>query len=304
MVSGPMMRIHRQIYMSLAGCLLALMAGAAVAAGVPPISDPPTGEYRHGKFVWIDLVTADVPAAQKFYGALFGWSFEEVDGGQARYAMAYQAGAPVAGMAARQPAPGQLRQSRWIAYLSVADVDRASADVTGKGGRILIQPRNVEGRGRMAVLADPDGAPIGLVKSSSGDPPDYRAESGEWIWAIYQSPDAASAAAFYQDLGGYDVVPDDDRLGNAVSFTLQAEGFARASLVEIPAGTPELRPDWLYFLRVPDVAASVARAVELGGRVLVAPRPDLLDGRMAVITDPGGAPFGLLAWNPDDGEGN
>jgi predicted enzyme related to lactoylglutathione lyase len=218
--------------------------------------------------------------------------------------MAYQGGVPVAGMAARQPSPGQVRQSRWIAYMSVADVDRAAADVVAKGGKVLIPARAVEGRGRMAVLADPDGAPVGLVKSSSGDPPDYRAEPGEWTWAIYQSPDAASAAAFYQDLGGYEVVPDDDRLGNAVSFTLQAEGYARASLVEIPAGSTELRPDWLFFVRVPDVAASVARAVELGGRVIVAPRPDLLDGRMAVIADPGGAPLGLLSWNPDDGEGN
>jgi len=299
-----MMRIRRHIYKSAAGCLMALLAGASIGAVVPPISDPPTGEYRHGKLVWIDLVTADVSAAQKFYGALFGWSFEEVEGGKARYALAYQDGAPVAGMAARQPKPGQVRQSRWIAYMSVADVDQAAAGVIGKGGKILIPARTVDGRGRMAVLADPDGAPLGLIKSSSGDPPDYRAELGEWIWAIYQSPDAASAAAFYQDLGGYEVVPDDDRLGNALSFTLQAEGFARASLVEIPAGTTELRPDWLYFVRVPDVAATVARAVELGGRVIVAPRPDLLNGRMAVITDPGGAPLGLLAWNPDDGEGN
>jgi hypothetical protein len=155
----------------------------------------------------------------------------------------------------------------------------------------------------MVVLADPDGAPFGLLKSSSGDPPDFRAEPGEWIWAVYQSPDAGSAAAFYQDLGNYEVVPG-DRVGNAESFDLQADGFARASLVEIPAGRTELRPEWIYFVRVTDVAMSVAKAVELGGRVIAAPRADLLDGRLAVVTDPGGALLGLMEWDDNDEEGN
>ena len=63
-----------------------------------------------------------------------------------------------------------------------------------------------------------------------------------------------------------------DLVGNAASFDLQADGFARASLVEIPPGRTELRPEWIYFVRVADVAASVAKAVELGGRVVAAPR--------------------------------
>ena len=134
-------------------------------------------------------------------------------------------------------------------------MDRAAADVIAKGGKTLIPARTLEGRGRMAVLADPDGAPFGLLKSSSGDPPDFRAEPGEWIWAVYQSADAGRAAAFYQDLGNYEVVPGDP-VGNAESFDLQAEGFARASLVEIPPGRTELRPEWIYFVRVADVAAS------------------------------------------------
>jgi len=302
-VSDPMMRIHRPIYKSVASGLLAFLCVAAGAASLPPISDPPTGDYRHGKFVWIDLFSSDVAKAQKFYGGLFGWTFAKVDDGPARYVLAYQDGSPVAGIAARPPAPDQVRNNWWVAYLSVADVDRAAADVVAKGGKALIPAREVAGRGRMTVLADPDGAPFGLVRSSSGDPPDFRAEPGEWIWAVYQSPDAGSAAAFYQDVGNYEVVPG-ERVGNAETFTLQAEGFARASLVEIPPGRAELRPEWLYVVRVGDVAASLTKAVELGGRVIAPPRPDLLDGRLAVITDPGGALLGLMEWDADEGEGN
>src|SRR5664279_1327241 len=105
--------------------VLSLLALAATAAALPPIHDPPTNEYKYGKFVWIDLVTPDVAGAQKFYGALFGWSFAEMGTDRGPYTLAYQDGMPVAGIAARQPVPGQKRLSRWIAYMSVADVDRS-----------------------------------------------------------------------------------------------------------------------------------------------------------------------------------
>jgi predicted enzyme related to lactoylglutathione lyase len=289
---------HRARAVALAGLVLVLLAGAG-RADLPPIADPPTGEHRHGKFVWIDLVTADVAGARRFYGGLFRWAFAELGDGQRRYTLAYNAGAPVAGIAQREPAPGQARQSRWIAFMSVGDVADRAAQVTAKGGTVLIAPRAVAGRGEMAVLADPDGAPFGLIDSASGDPEDFRAEPGEWIWALYQSPDATSAAAFYQDVGGYDVVPD-ERFRDTPHFFLVADGYARASLAEIPAARSGMRPDWLYFLRVRDLGATLAQVGALGGKVLVPPSPAVFAGRIAVIADPGGAPLGLMQW--DDAE--
>jgi predicted enzyme related to lactoylglutathione lyase len=268
----------------------------AAAAALPPIADPPTGEHRPGKFVWIDLVTSDLAVERRFYGEMFGWAFAVLGSGANGYTLAYHAGAPVAGMVERKSPPDQPRQSRWIAFMSVPDVAAAAKQVTGKGGRVLIPPRAVENRGDMALLADPDGAPFGLIDSSSGDPPDFLPEVGEWIWALYQSPDARSAAAFYQDLGDYDVQAD-DRFERAPHFILVAEGFARASLVEIPAQRSGLLPDWLYFVRVKDIRGSLQRATTLGARIIAAPNPAVLDGRIAVIADPGGAPLGLLQWN-------
>jgi predicted enzyme related to lactoylglutathione lyase len=281
---------------ALALALAAAASGAAPPAALPPLNDPPTGEYRHGKFVWVDLVTADLASARRFYGGLFGWSFAELGTGQRGYTLIYSAGYPVAGMAERSPAPGQERQARWIAYMSVANVAATAKQVTGKGGRLLIGPRLVAGRGDMALLADPDGAPFGLIHSSRGDPPDFLPEVGDFIWALYQSPDATSAAAFYQDLGDYEVVPD-DRFEKAPHFILTAAGFARASLVEIPPERAKFRPDWLYFVRVRDVDASLARVRDLGGRVITPPNPSILEGRIAVIADPAGAPLGLMEWD-------
>jgi predicted enzyme related to lactoylglutathione lyase len=277
---------------------LALLATVA-SAGLPPITDPPTGEYRYGKFVWADLVTTDVAAARRFYGGLFGWAFAQIGTGRGSYTLAYQAGEPVAGMAEREPVPNQVRQSAWLALMSVSDVAAAARQVEEKGGRVLIPARQVDGRGDMAFVADPDGAPFFLVHSVSGDPADFLAGPGEWIWSMYQSPDATRAAAFYQDLAGYDVVAD-DRFPDTPHFFLVAQGFARASLAEIPAERSGLRPDWLHFVRVRDLRASLARVVELGGRLVVESSPELFDGRIAVIVDSVGAPLGLMEWHGDE----
>lgn len=296
-----MRRFCHRSRVAFAGAMAAcsLVAGAA---DLPPIMDPPTGEYLRGKLVWIDLVTADLAGARRFYGALFGWTFAQPGGRADTYTLAYDDGVPIAGMAQRTPQPAQKRQARWIAYMSVADVAAAANSVVAHGGRLLVPPRQVPARGEMAVLADPDGALFGLINSSSGDPPDFLAAEGDWIWALYQSPDAASAAAFYQDLGGYEVVPR-GRLGQAPHFLFVAGGYARASVAEIPAERIGLRPEWLYFVRVKNVAESLARVRDLGGRILVEPRADVLDGRLAVITDPSGAPLGIMEWTEADGEG-
>ncbi|MCL4780639.1 MAG: VOC family protein [Gammaproteobacteria bacterium] len=280
-----------------------LFCAVRAMAGLPPIVEPPTGEYRHGKFVWIDLVTTDVREARRFYGGLFGWTFAETGSGSQSYTLAYQAGFPVGGMAERQPSPDQKRHARWIAFVSVPDVKAAATAVVARGGVELIAPRRVEGRGDMAIMADPDGAPFGFIDSASGDPPDYLAEVGDWIWALYQSPDASSAAAFYQDIGDYEVVPD-ERFPDRRHFFLVAGGYTRASLAQIPPERTGLRPEWLYFVRVADVDASAARAAELGGRIIVAPDPAVFAGRIAVIADPAGAPVGLMEWEDEGGEVN
>jgi len=298
-------RLLARRFIGIVATVISVFSLVAMAGDVPPLTDPPTGTYQRGKLVWIDLLTVDLPAARRFYGALFGWTFTDFGDlgskGRNAYSLASLDGVPVAGLAEKAAPAEQKRKARWIAFMSVADVAAAVKSVVAKGGRVFVAPRNVPARGELAVVLDPDGAPFGLINSTSGDPPDALPTVGDWIWAIYQSPDATSAAAFYQDLGGYEVVQDDP-LGQAPHFLLATGGYARASLVEIPADRSGLRPDWLYFVRVDKLRESLARVRELGGRVLMEPRPEVFDERLAVIEDPTGAPLGLLEWDEDRGE--
>ena len=127
-----------------------------------------------GKFVWADLVTDDVSAAQKFdLGALFGWSFSNYGG----YVIGKTDDRPVCGIFQRPRPTDQPRaRPRWFGYISVANVDKARNAVLKAGGRELAAPKKLPDRGEQAVFADAEGAMFGVVKSSSGDPEDFLAD--------------------------------------------------------------------------------------------------------------------------------
>jgi hypothetical protein len=276
---------------------LLLALGSSTAAEPPPL--PPlttvSGSPRlPGKFVWADLVTDDLGTAMKFYTALFGWTFRDLGG----YVIAANDERPLGGMFQRRQPEGQHGKPRWFAYLSVESVSRAQRAVTEGGGRVLAAPKKFPRRGEQAVFADAEGAVFGVLKSSSGDPQDFLAEPGDWIWIQLLSRDARRAAAFYRQVGGYELI--ENTASNRVSdFVLASKGYARATVRTIPSDHPEVQPNWLPFVRVKGVTEAVAQARQLGGQVLLEPKPELLEGKVAVVADPTGAAIGLLEWSDE-----
>jgi predicted enzyme related to lactoylglutathione lyase len=178
----------------------------------------------------------------------------------------------------------------------VYSVARARQAVAKAGGRVLAEPKKMPERGEQAVFADPEGAVFGVVRSSSGDPEDFLADPGDWIWIQLLSRDARKAADFYRGIAGYEVAAN--TANNRVSdFVLSSKGYARATVRTIPGGNEKVRPDWLLFVRVKNLGDSLAQTKKLGGKVLIDPRPELLGGKVAVVADPTGAAIGLLEWS-------
>jgi hypothetical protein len=154
------------------------VALAAQTAVLPALTDLPGSPRLPGKFVWADLVTDDVMAARKFYGPLFGWTFRQAGD----YLIAANDDWPVAGLFQRpRPKDRPEAKPRWFGYLSVPSVERAERRVTEAGGKVLVAARHFPKRGEQAVFSDPEGALFGVLKSSSGDPPDFLAEPGDWV---------------------------------------------------------------------------------------------------------------------------
>ena len=81
---------------------------------------------------------------------------------------------------------------------------------------------------------------------------------------------------------------------------LSSDDYARASANSFPDNQDRRHAHWLNFIRVGSAADMSAKAVSLGGRVLVEPHPDRHGGMVAVVADPAGAPVGLMEWNDSD----
>jgi len=278
-----------------------LCSGVAVAAPLelPPLSDVPSGTHLPGKVVWADLVTPNLAAAETFYSGLFAWTFRDFHTGDTDYAVAIADGRPIAGIVQRAIPAGEQRQSNWLTFVSVADADRAARIAVQDGAKQLAKPTTYPGRGRQAVFSGPDGAVFAILASTSGDPGDYLAEPGEWIWNALLTSNPDVAAKFYQSVFGYDVfdLPSDDGLEHVV---LSSQDYARAGINSLPKDSLHRHAHWLNFVRVADTDAAAAKAVALGGRVLVEPRLDRHGGKIALLADPGGAPFGVMEWTASD----
>jgi len=143
-----------------------------------------------------------------------------------------------------------------------------------------------------AVVIDPDGAPLGLLRSRIGDPVDTAEPAlHQFLWTEHLSRNPQASADFYAALAGFEVRKLD--FGPRAYWVL-VKGRERAGLLRNPLAVD--RPVWLSYVRVADVVASFRRAKELGGRVLLPPRSDLRDGSMALIADPTGAMLALQTW--------
>jgi predicted enzyme related to lactoylglutathione lyase len=278
--------------------------GAALAADFdpPPIANQPSTEHHVGKMVWAELITPDLAGAERFYGGLFGWTFHDVSSAKNQYAVALIDGAPVAGLVQHPVKSGEHRQPSWVTFLAVQDVDAAKRAVLAQGGKVLREPRTYNSRGRQAIFADPAGAAFAVIASYSGDAPDYLAAPGTWIWSSLLTHDLDHETAFYQTVFGYEVF-DLESTDGAEHVILSTDDFARASVNAFPADSAHRHPHWLNFVRVADAADAATKAVSLGGSVLVAPRVDRHGGKIAVIADPSGAPFGVMEWNDAAGQG-
>jgi predicted enzyme related to lactoylglutathione lyase len=115
-----------------------------------------------GAFCWGQLNTTDTAKAEAFYTGLFSWQAKTGSGGGMTYTEWLLGGNPIGGMMALPP--GSAPQPHWLAYFAVTDCDATAAKVTSLGGRTYVPPTAIEGMGRFAVFADPQGAVFAVYK--------------------------------------------------------------------------------------------------------------------------------------------
>jgi uncharacterized protein len=255
--------------------------------------------YAPGTPSWVDLATSDQAAAKSFYGALFGWSYNDLPvDDNVVYSMATLRGSNVAAIApqqAEQAAAGV--PPHWQMYITVADVDAAAALVEGAGGSVHVPPFDVMDAGRMAVITDPAGAFLMLWTAINTPGAAIVNEPGAFTWSELVAQPNDRTASFYETVTGLKLVSAPMGDGSTYDgFTL--DGTADTMLAgTMPPQVPGMPAHWSIYFGAADVDATAASVAELGGTVFVEPF-DIPVGRMAVVADPQGAMFNLFEMAP------
>jgi uncharacterized protein len=253
---------------------------------------PKIEKYAQGTPSYVELVTPDQAAAKEFYGSLFGWELEDVPMGDDGYYVAVSKdGDSVAGISAPPPGMGD-HPAYWSVYVSVDDVDATTAKVEAAGGTVDAGPFDVMDLGRMSAIQDPTGAHLNLWQPGATIGTVRANEPGTPIWNELITADLDAATRFYTEVLG--VSWEAQAMDGGMEYTcLVVDG--RQVGGAMPPMTDDVRPHWNVYFNVESVDDTAARTVELGGTV-VAPAFDVPGvGRMALLADPQGGMFNLMA---------
>ncbi|MBL1149006.1 MAG: VOC family protein [Armatimonadetes bacterium] len=118
-------------------------------------------------FPWHELYVPDVAAAVDFYSKVFDMGSDTMPMGDgAPYTMLSVNGVSIAGVMSTNSPEMPNVPPHWAIYMTVDDVDARLAKVTENGGTVVVPPMDIPNVGRMALIADPQGAHIWLYKHS------------------------------------------------------------------------------------------------------------------------------------------
>ncbi|MAK81631.1 VOC family protein [Phenylobacterium sp.] len=249
---------------------------------------------KAGDFIWYELLTTDAAAAQAFYGRVLPWTFAGSGQADMDYRIISAPEHDVAGLMEITPEMAEHgARPVWLSYLAVDDVDAAVDAITQKGGAVQMAAMDVPMVGRMAMVADPQGAPFYVMKPASSEISlafaSDRPRVGHAAWNELHTPDPAGAWAFYGEMFGW-VQDGDMDMGPLGRYEFIRHGGL------IGAVMPAEAPAWTAYFRVPDIDVAKA-AVEAGGGQVVQGPDEIPGGEFSMnCLDPQGAAFGLIGY--------
>ena len=206
--------------------------------------------YIPGVPCWVDTNQPDPEGAVTFYGGLFGWEFEDTmpPGSEGMYFVARLRGRDMAAVGSTPD--GAPAAAAWNTYIWVESADETAARVLEAGGRILMEPFDVTDAGRMAVLADPEGAVFSVWQAGSMKGAQVVNEPGSVNFNGLHTRDVEAAKRFYGSVFGWGAMT----VGGAELWTLPGYGD---HLEEREPGLRERLAEFGAELGFEDVVASI-----------------------------------------------
>ena len=252
----------------------------------------------HGSYIWYELMTTDPQGAKAFYDSVVGWNIGEPMPGPVEYRMIGRSDGGNAGGVLTLTDDMQQHGARptWLGYICVDHVDEAVASIESAGGKTLMPASDIPDVGRIAMVADPQGAPFYVMKPK---PPEPKAKSDVFSteaqqrcsWNELSTSDPVAARRFYTEQFGW---TGDEFLampgGQEYRF-LDHQGQRIGAIGPCMDGQ---QPHWRYYFRVASIAAAKQVVETKGGKIALEPMQVPTGDYIIIGLDPQGAEFALV----------
>ena len=258
--------------------------------------------YPAGVPCWVDTAQRDPDAALQFYGDLFEWDFSgrgpmagDPPGG---YYVARLRGRDVAGISSMPPV-GAPPAPVWTTYVAVESVDRTADAVRTAGGTVVVPPFDALPAGRMTVLSDPTGAVFCAWEARDRQGAQLVNEPRAWAMSSLVTSDPQACEVFYGAVFGWQPDTFGAKGGGLTLWRLPGyvggeprQPVPRDVVALMIAARDGASSHWNVDFWIDDADAAAAKAVTMGGKVIVSPH-DVPMFRNAVLQDPQGAIFSV-----------
>ncbi|MFL6741310.1 MAG: VOC family protein [Sphingomicrobium sp.] len=254
----------------------------------------------NGDFIWYELMSPDPEGSKAFYDAVVGWTIGDAEPAHNGYRMIGRSDGGFAGGVLPLTAEMQHHGARpmWLGYIHVADVDAAAKSIEDAGGKTLLPATDIPNVGRIAMVADPQGAPFYVMKPT---PPanDSNAKSDVFSptaqervgWNELNTNDPAAGRKFYVDQFGWDTDEFMD-MGEMGEYRfIDHRGSRLGALCRVTAGG---HPAWRFYFRVPSTTKAKDVIEARGGTVRMGPMQVPTGDYIVIGSDPQGAEFALV----------
>jgi predicted enzyme related to lactoylglutathione lyase len=265
------------------------------SATAEPSGNPP------GDYIWYELITPDPVASKAFYDAVVGWDIEPEPSGDMDYRMIRRSDGGNAGGVMRLTDDMASHGARplWLGYIYVPDVDSAVASVGTAGGKTLMPAFDIPGIGRIALLADPQGAPFYVMTPTpppgmpKGKSDAFSVDQPQHVrWNELSTTDSDAAVAFYTGRFGWTQEGEMD-MGEIGKYRFIQQGGTVIGAImpkmpQVPVST------WTYYIGVDDIGRATTAVQAGGGKITHGPQ-EIPGGEFSLNgIDPQGAAFGLV----------
>ncbi len=245
--------------------------------------------YKQGTPCWVDMTTDDLEQSKEFYTTVFGWEYTEQSfGGSAVYTSALKNGKKVAGL--MQQSPEQIDHGpppAWNTYIAVDDAGVITGRVDGLGGQVLMPPVELPSMGKMAAVADPANAIVGLWQPKDHIGAELVNEPGSLIWNELITDNVAKVSDYFESLFGWATNEIETPTGPYTLVEVDGETVGGIVAKRSPGEN-----HWETYFAVENLEEMLAIVGGAGG--IIDEPTDIGFGLIAPVEDPQGAIFHVM----------